>query len=112
MAALKTGLVGGCSYLMLCLLGLNPAFGNLSFTYPAMLVVGGFLMIGLGTGLLAAQKTEPATRDRIQRLEVGWMAGFWAGIVVGLAAMLLAAAGLLMGQVEQSLLNQFSPRPS
>jgi hypothetical protein len=107
--ALKTGLLGGCAYLLLFLVGLNPLFENLAYTFPAVLVVLGFGVVGLGTGLLAAHQAEPAIRRPYQQLEAGWLAGFWAGLSIGLVAMLLAAQGLLMVQVGESLINNFSP---
>ena len=107
--ALKTGLLGGCAYLILFLVGLNPLFDNLTYSFPAVLVMLGFGAVGLGTGLLAALKAEPAIRHRHQQLEAGWLAGYWAGLLVGLVTMLLAAQGLLMAHVGESLLSNFSP---
>jgi hypothetical protein len=107
--ALKAGLLGGCAYLTLFLVGLNPFFDNLAYTFPATLVILGFGAVGLGTGLLAALKAEPVISRRHQQLEAGWLAGFWAGLLIGLVAMLLAAQGLLMVQVGESLLSNFSP---
>ena len=107
--ALKAGLVGACAYLTVFLVGFNPLFDNLAYAFPATLVILGFGAVGLGTGLLAALKAEPSISHGHQWLEVGWLAGFWAGLLVGLVAMLLAAQGLLMTQVGDSLLGQFSP---
>ena len=107
--ALKTGLLGGCAYLTLFLVGLNPLFDNLVYTFPATLLILGFCFVGLGTGLLAVLKAEPLISHSHQRLEVGWLAGFWAGLFIGLVTMLLAAQGLLMTQVGESLLSHFSP---
>ena len=107
--ALKVGLLGAGTYLILFLMGLSPLFDSFSFTFPATLVMLGFCLVGLGTGLLAALRAEPLIRHDHQRLEVGWLAGFWAGLPVGLVAMLLAAQGLLMTQLGDSLLGQFSP---
>ncbi len=107
--ALKAGLVGACAYLTVFLVGFNPLFDNLAYAFPATLVILGFGAVGLGTGLLAALKAEPSISHGHQRLEVGWLAGFWAGLLVGLVAMLLAAQGLLMVQVGESLLSNFSP---
>jgi hypothetical protein len=107
--ALKTGLLGGCTYLTLFVIGLNPLFENLAYIFPASLVLFGFSVVGLGTGLLAAHTAEPAVRRPYQQLEAGWLAGFWAGLIVGLVAMLLAAQGLLMAHVGESLLSNFSP---
>ena len=107
--ALKTGLLGGCAYLLLFLVGLNPLFDNLAYVFPATLVVLGFGVVGLGTGLLAAHQAEPAIRRPYQPLEAGWLAGFWAGLVIGLVAMLLAAQGLLMARAAESLISNFSP---
>ena len=107
--ALKIGLLGGCAYLALFLIGLNPLFDNLDYIFPATLVIVGLGVVGLGTGLLAAHQAEPAIRRRYQQVEAGWLAGFWAGLLVGLVAMLLAAQGLLMAHVGESLLTNFSP---
>jgi hypothetical protein len=107
--ALKVGLLGGCAYLTIFLVGLNPLFDNLAYIFPATLVILGLGTVGLGTGLLAAQKAEPAIRQRHQLLEAGWLAGFWAGLLVGLVAMLLASQGLLMAHVGESLISNFSP---
>jgi hypothetical protein len=93
----------------LFLVGFSPVFDTLSFAFPATLVVLGFCAVGLGTGLLAALKAEPSISHHSQRLEVGWLAGYWAGLLVGLVTMLLAAQGLLMTQVGDSLLSHFSP---
>ena len=109
MPALKIGLLGGCAYLALFLIGLNPLFDNLDYIFPATLVIVGLGAVGLGTGLLAAHQAEPAIRRRYQQVEAGWLAGFWAGLILGLVAMLLAAQGLLMAHVGEALLANFSP---
>jgi hypothetical protein len=94
---------------LLFLVGLNPLFDNMAYVFPATLVVLGFGAVGLGTGLLAAHQAEPAIRRPYQQLEAGWLAGFWAGLVIGLVAMLLAAQGLLMARAGDALISNFSP---
>lgn len=102
-SSLKASLVGGIGILILMLIGLIPIW------YLAFLVVPGFLVVWLSTGLLAGVLAGDKIRNSHQGGKVGWMAGFWAGVFGGLIAMMLAAGGAIMSDFGQSVVNQFSP---
>ena len=38
---------------------------------------------------------------------MGWMAGFWAGVIGGIVAMTMAAFGVIMVDFGQNIVNQF-----
>jgi len=107
--SLKASLVGGFGLLILLLIGLIPPPENLPFVSLAFLVLPGFLVVCLATGLLAGIFAGDNVKNSYQGGQVGWMAGFWSGIFGGIVAMLLAAFGLLMTNVGLGLVNQFSP---
>lgn len=102
-SSLKASLVGGIGILILMLIGLIPIW------YLAFLVIPGFLVVWLSTGLLAGVLAGDKIRNSHQGGKVGWMAGFWAGVFGGLIAMMLAAGGAIMSDFGQSVVNQFSP---
>ena len=77
--SLKAGLVGGFGIFLLLLISLVP------FEFLACLVIPGFLVVWLTTGLLAGVLAGDNVQNSHQGGKVGWMAGFWAGILGGLA---------------------------
>ena len=105
---LKASLVGGFGILILMLIGLIPAPEGLPISM-AVLVVPGFLVVCLATGLLAGIFAGSLVKNSQQGGKVGWMAGFWAGVFGGIAAMLIAALGFLMESFGQGVVSQFSP---
>jgi hypothetical protein len=102
-SSLKAGLVGGFGILLLLLISLVP------FGFLALLVIPGFLVVWLTTGLLAGVFAGDKIQNSHQGGKVGWMAGFWAGIFGGIMAMALAAFGFFMADFGQSVLNQLNP---
>lgn len=102
-SSLKAGLVGGFGILLLLLISLVP------FEFLACLVIPGFLVVWLTTGLLAGILAGESIQNSHQGGKVGWMAGFWAGIFGGLVAMVMAAFGVFMANFGQGVVNQFSP---
>ncbi len=107
--SLKASLVGGFGILVLLLIGLIPPPENLPFVSLAFLVIPGFLVVCLATGLLAGIFAGDSVKNSYQGGQAGWMAGFWSGIFGGIVAMLLAAMGVLMANVGVGLINQFTP---
>jgi len=107
--SLKASLVGGFGILILMLIGLIPPPENLPFVSLAFLVIPGFLVVCLATGLLAGIFAGDSVKSSYQGGQVGWMAGFWAGIFGGVIAMIMAAIGVLMTNVGVGLVNQFTP---
>lgn len=108
-SGLKASLVGGFGILVLMLIGLIPPPENLPFISLAFLVVPGFLVVCLATGLLAGIFAGEGVKNSHQGGKVGWMAGFWAGVFGGVVAMFLAALGFMMVNFGQGVVNQFSP---
>lgn len=108
-SGLKASLVGGFGILVLMLIGLIPPPENLPFISLAFLVVPGFLVVCLATGLLAGIFAGDGVKNSHQGGKVGWMAGFWAGVFGGVVAMFLAALGFMMVNFGQGVVNQFSP---
>ncbi|HMR63096.1 MAG TPA: hypothetical protein PKE64_03705 [Anaerolineae bacterium] len=106
--SLKASLVGGFGILILMLIGLIPPPENLPFVSLAFLVVPGFLVVCLATGLLAGIFAGEAVTNSHEGGKLGWMAGFWAGIFGGIVAMFLAAIGLLMENFGLNVASQFS----
>ncbi|HMQ50736.1 MAG TPA: hypothetical protein PKD98_01475 [Anaerolineae bacterium] len=90
------------------LIGLIPPPENLPFVSLAFLVVPGFLVVCLATGLLAGIFAGEAVTNSHEGGKLGWMAGFWAGIFGGIVAMFLAAIGLLMENFGLNVASQFS----
>ncbi len=107
--SLKASLVGGFGILILMLIGLIPPPENLPFVSLAFLVIPGYLVVCLATGLLAGIFAGDNIANSQQGGKVGWMAGFWAGIFGGVVAMLLAAAGVLLVNFGQGVVSQFTP---
>jgi hypothetical protein len=106
---LKASLIGGFGILILMLIGLIEPPETLPFVSLAFLVIPGFLVVCLATGLLAGIFAGTLVKNSQQGGKVGWMAGFWAGVFGGIAAMFLAALGFLMGPFGQNVVNQFTP---
>lgn len=102
-SSLKAGLVGGFGILLLMLISLVP------FEFLACLVIPGFFVVWLTTGLLAGIFAGDNIQNSHQGGKVGWMAGFWAGIFGGIVAMAMAAFGIVMVNFGQSVVNQFAP---
>ena len=105
----KASLVGGFGTLILILIGLIPPPENLPFISLAFLVIPGFLVVCLATGLLAGIFAGNAVKNSQQGGKVGWMAGFWAGVFGGIVAMFMAALGLLMSNFGLGVVGQFTP---
>jgi hypothetical protein len=106
---LKASMVGGFGILVLMLIGLIPPPENLPFVSLAFLVIPGYLVVCLATGLLAGIFAGENLTSSQQGGKVGWLAGFWAGIFGGIVAMILAASGLLLGPFGENLVAQFTP---
>jgi hypothetical protein len=107
-ASLKASLVGGVSLLLLMLISLIP------FQLLALLVVPGFLIVCLATGLLAGVMAGDVIENSYQGGKAGWIAGFWAGVYGGIIAMILAAFGISVFGIPivafgQGVVNQFGP---
>jgi hypothetical protein len=102
-SSLKAGIVGGFGIMLLLLISLVP------FEFLACLVIPGFLVVWLTTGLLAGILAGDSVENSHQGGKVGWMAGFWAGVFGGIVAMVMAAFGAFMLNFGQNVVNQFSP---
>jgi hypothetical protein len=102
-------MVGGFGLLILMLISLIPPPENLPFVSLAFLVIPGFLVVCLATGLLAGIFAGDKVKNSQQGGKVGWMAGFWAGVFGGVMAMFLAAVGVLMVNFGQGVVGQFNP---
>ncbi len=102
-SSLKASLVGGFGILLLMLISLIP------FQLLALLVIPGFLVVWLCTGMLASIIAGDKVQTSQDGGKVGWMAGFWSGIYGGLAAMILAATGIFMVNFGQGVAAQFPP---
>jgi hypothetical protein len=107
--SLKASLVGGFGILILMLIGLIPPPENIPFLSLAYLVIPGFLVVCLATGLLAGIFAGDKVKNSQQGGTVGWMAGFWAGVFGGLIAMFMAAMGVLLSNFGQGVVSQFTP---
>jgi hypothetical protein len=107
--SLKASLVGGFGILILMLIGLIPPPENLPFVSLAFLVIPGFLVVCLATGLLAGIFAGSGVKNSHQGGRVGWMAGFWAGVFGSLVAMFMAAIGVLMVDFGGGVVSQFTP---
>lgn len=102
-SSFKASLVGGFGVLILMLISLIP------FQFLAFLVIPGFLVVWLSTGMLAGIFAGDQVQNSHQGGKVGWMAGFWSGIYGGLIAMVLAAAGVFMVNFGQNVVTQITP---
>lgn len=108
-AGLKAGVVGGVGLLSLILLGLIPPSENIPVVTLALLVVPGFLVVCFSTGLLACILADASVKSSQKGGEIGWIAGYWTGIIGGIFAMGLAALGFLMQELGANLVTQWSP---
>ena len=99
----KAGAVGGFCLLVLLLMNL------LSLPLLACLVVPGYVVVLVVTGMLAGLLADDQLTTRGQATRVGVTAGFVAGICGGVAAVFLAAFGLMFSNLGQGVLAQFSP---
>ncbi len=106
---LKAGQVGGLGLTILLLIGLSPLPDYLPFISLAMLVVPSYFVTCLVTGLLGGVLAGDTLTNDQQSGQVGWTAGFWAGIINAIIAMILAANEILMANIGQGVVNQFSP---
>ena len=88
LSSLKASLVGGVCILLLMMISLIP------LQFLACLVIPGFLVAWLSTGMLAGIFAGDSVKNSYQGGKAGWMAGFWAGIYGGVIAMILAAVGV------------------
>ncbi len=103
-SGLKAGLVGSVGLLIV----LFASFINIPFPVGTCLVTLGFVVVWIGTGMLAGLLGEGEIRTRRQAVANGAMAGFVTGIGGGLAAMVIAALGALFPDLGEGLLAQFS----
>jgi len=106
---LKASLIGGFGILILMLIWLIPPPENLPFVSLTFLVVPGYIVVCLATGLLAGIFAGDGAQNSQQGGKAGWMAGFWAGIFGGVLAMFLAAFGVLLTNFGQGIVAQFTP---
>lgn len=102
-ASLKASLVGGFGILLLMLISLIP------FQFLACLVIPGFLVVWLTTGMMAGIFAGDHIQTSQQGGKVGWMAGFWAGVYGGIVAMIMATFGIFMVNFGQGVVSQFTP---
>jgi hypothetical protein len=73
------------------------------------LVTLGFIVVWIGTGMLAGLLAEDEVQTRREAVVTGAVAGFVAGIVGGIAGMLVAAFGGLFPDLGDGVLAQLSP---
>lgn len=102
LSSLKASFAGGIGLLLLMLISLIPANENIPFLSFAYLVVPGFPVVCLATGLLASIMAGDSIRSSYQGGKVGWMAGFWAGVYAGIGGMIMAAAGFFWADFGQN----------
>ncbi len=102
-STLKAGLAGGLCLLIILLISLIP------IPLGTCLVTLGFVVVWIGTGILAGLLAEEEIQTRQQAVRTGAMAGFIAGISGGVAGMLVAAFGALFPDLGEGVLAQFSP---
>jgi hypothetical protein len=107
-SSLKASLIGGFSMSLLMLISLIP------LQFLACLVIPGFLVAWLSTGMLAGIFAGDKVKNSYQGGKAGWMAGFWTGIYGGIIAMILAAVGISVLGIPivnfgQGIVNQFTP---
>lgn len=101
-SSLKASLIGGFGILLLMLISLIP------FQFLAFLVIPGFLVVWLTTGMMAGIFAGNSVKNSQQGGKVGWMAGFWAGVYGGIIAMIMAAFGIVMANFGQGIVSQFT----
>jgi hypothetical protein len=85
------------------------SFVRIPFPLGTCLVTLGFVVVWIGTGILAGLLAEDRIQTRRQAVANGAMAGFVAGIGGGIAAMVIAAFGALFPDLGEGVLAQFSP---
>jgi len=107
--SLKASLIGGFGIFILMLIGLIPPPENLPFVSLAFLVIPGYIVVCLATGLLAGIFAGDSIQNSQQGGKVGWMAGFWAGVFGGVLAMFLAAIGVLLSNFGAGIVSQIAP---
>ncbi len=105
---IKASLVGGFGLFMLTLLSLIPPPSNLPVVTLAILVIPGYLIVCLVTGLLAGIYAEDQIKSSQHGGQVGWIAGFWAGIFGAILAMIMAGQGILMVEFGRNVAEQFA----
>ena len=105
LSALKAGLAGSVGLLVVLLISLVPIPSPLG----TCLVAFGFVVVWVGTGMLAGVLAGDGVKTRRQAVGAGAMAGFVAGIGGGIAAMVIAAFGALFPDLGEGVLAQFSP---
>lgn len=112
---LKASLIGGAGIFILILIALIPPPENFPFVsiILASLVIAGFFVVCLSTGLLAGIFAGNDVKSSYQGGKVGWVAGFWAGVYGGIFAMLLSAVGVSVfglptANFGQGIVNQFT----
>lgn len=101
-ASLQASLVGGVGILALLLLGLIDSVAL------AIIVMPGFIVVWLCTGMLAGAFAGDAVRNTVEGGKVGWLAGFWSGVYGGIAAMIMAAFGLYFTWFGDNLVVQLT----
>jgi hypothetical protein len=104
-SGLKAGLTGSAGLMVVLLISLVP----IPFPLGTCLVTLGFVVVWIGTGMLAGVLAESEIQTRRQAVTNGAMAGFVAGIGGGIAAMVIAAFGALFPDLGEGVLAQFSP---
>ena len=101
----RAALLGGLCQVTLLGLGLLPLP-----TFMSILMIGPtFLMVCIFTGLFAAYLAGDVINSTQKGGEVAWMAGFWAGVVVAIMAMILAANGMLLVEFGQEIILLRTP---
>ena len=108
-AAVRAGWAGGLGLTTLMLLGLVPPPDALPVVSLAILVIPGFFVASIATGLLAGVLGRSAINSYTAGGQVGWMAGFWSGIFGSMMAMILAANGRMMINFGKGVVVQFTP---
>jgi hypothetical protein len=102
-AGLKAGLAGSLGLAVLLLISLVP------IPLRACLVIPGFFVVWVGTGMLSGVLAEDQIHTRRQATGNGALAGVVAGIGGGIAAMVIAAFGVMFPELGGGVLAQFSP---
>jgi hypothetical protein len=102
-AGLKAGLAGSLGLAVVLLISLVPV------PLRACLVIPGFVVVWVGTGMLGGVLAEDLIHTRRQATANGAIAGLVAGIGGGIAAMVIAAFGAMFPELGGGVLAQFSP---
>lgn len=104
-SGLKAGLAGSAGLLLVLLISLI----RIPFPLGTCLVTLGFVVVWIGTGVLAGILAEHEIQTRRQAVGAGAMAGLVAGVGGGIAGMAIAAFGILFPDLGDGVLAQFSP---